>query len=66
MNPRLLTMIEVAEITRTPIDTLRYWRHLGSGPSSFRLGRRVMYVEADVEQWIADQRSASGAVGGAT
>lgn len=54
----LLTMPEVAQITRTPIETLRYWRHVGSGPPSFRLGRRVMYEASDVDRWISDKRRA--------
>jgi hypothetical protein len=28
----LLTISEVAAIVRVPIATLRYWRHLGTGP----------------------------------
>jgi DNA-binding transcriptional MerR regulator len=39
---RLLTTSEVSEITRAPIATLRYWRHIGAGPKSGRLGRRVV------------------------
>ncbi|MGA7418613.1 MAG: helix-turn-helix domain-containing protein [Acidimicrobiales bacterium] len=53
--PRLLLMPEVAELTRTPIDTLRYWRHVGDGPPSFKLGRRVMYRAEDVDRWIEEQ-----------
>jgi hypothetical protein len=39
----LLTIHEAADIVRAPVATLRYWRHLGTGPLSFRLGRRVLY-----------------------
>jgi hypothetical protein len=31
----LLTINEAAEVTRAPVATLRYWRHLGVGPRSF-------------------------------
>ena len=55
MEQRLLTISEVAEITRTPVNTLRYWRSAGEGPKSFRLGRRVVYRSIDVESWIAEQ-----------
>jgi predicted DNA-binding transcriptional regulator AlpA len=48
----LMTMKEVAEATRTNIETLRYWRQQGTGPKSFRLGRRVMYRVSDVNNWI--------------
>lgn len=42
-DDRLLTIDEAAAIVRAPVATLRYWRHLGTGPRSFRLGRRVLY-----------------------
>jgi hypothetical protein len=41
--PELLTITEAADLLRAPVATLRYWRHLGTGPRSFRLGRRVLY-----------------------
>jgi hypothetical protein len=47
---------EVAEILRFPAETLRYWRHLGRGPRSFKVGRKVLYAVEDVEAWIADAR----------
>ena len=54
----LLTITEAADITRAPLATLRYWRHLGIGPRSFRLGRRVVYRRSDLQDWItAQQRS---------
>ncbi len=37
----LLTIAEAADLLRAPVATLRYWRHLGTGLRSFRLGRRV-------------------------
>ncbi len=55
----MLTVEEVAAMTRLSPGTLRYWRHTGGelGPKSFKVGRRVMYRRTDVEQWI---REASG------
>ncbi|MFW7415782.1 helix-turn-helix transcriptional regulator [Demequina sp. SO4-18] len=50
-------MTWVSERTGVPINTLRYWRHLGQGPQSFRLGRRVVYAVSDVEAWIEAARS---------
>ena len=55
----LLTITGVAELLRTPVATLRYWRHLGIGPASFRIGRRVMYRRSDVEEWINAQQHQS-------
>ena len=57
----LLTISEVAAIVRAPIATLRYWRHLGTGPRSFRLGRRVVYRVGDLQAWIDTQADASAA-----
>lgn len=49
----LLTVAEVATMTRLSAGTLRYWRHAGSGgPPSIKLGRRVMYRRTDVEKWL--------------
>jgi predicted DNA-binding transcriptional regulator AlpA len=53
----LLTLPEAAEHLRAPVATLRYWRHLGSGPRSFRLGRRVLYRRGDLQAWVDAQRN---------
>jgi excisionase family DNA binding protein len=52
----LLTITEAAALLRTPVATLRWWRHQGTGPASFRIGRRVFYRRRDLEAWIAAQR----------
>jgi predicted DNA-binding transcriptional regulator AlpA len=52
----LLTMAEVAAIVRAPVATLRYWRHLGTGPRSFRVGRGVRYWRTDVNLWLEQQK----------
>jgi excisionase family DNA binding protein len=54
-NDELLTMKEVADVVRVPVDTLRYWRHLGSGPGSFRVGRSVRYWRTEVLHWLEQQ-----------
>ena len=54
-NDELLTLPEVADLVRVPVATLRYWRHLGSGPQSFRIGRTVRYWRTDVLQWLESQ-----------
>jgi len=53
--PELLTTAEVASITRAPVASVRYWRFSGTGPRSFRLGRRVVYRRTEVEAWLAEQ-----------
>ena len=56
-DPELFTITEAAELLRAPVATLRYWRHLGTGPRSFRLGRRVLYRTDDLHAWIAEQHA---------
>jgi predicted DNA-binding transcriptional regulator AlpA len=51
MTDRLLTTEEVAERFRTSPSTVRYWRHLGIGPAGIRVGRRVLYAEAECDRW---------------
>ncbi|MFD5218060.1 helix-turn-helix transcriptional regulator [Streptomyces tendae] len=55
---RLLTLPEAAAQLRRPVNTLRHWRYVGTGPASFRMGRRVMYREEDVAAWVEAQRQA--------
>jgi excisionase family DNA binding protein len=52
-----LTTQEVADRLRTSPETVRYWRHRGEGPPSWKCGRRVLYPRADLDVWIAAARS---------
>jgi DNA-binding transcriptional MerR regulator len=55
----IMLLAEVAEMTRLPPATLRFYRHRGyGGPKSFKLGDRVCYKRADVMPWIQDQYDA--------
>lgn len=54
----LLTLAEVAELLRIPEPTLRFWRHHGTGPKSFKLGGRVAYRRTDVLAWVEAQYAA--------
>ena len=56
-EPELLTITEAAELLRAPVATLRYWRHLGTGPHSFRIGRSIRYWRTEVLHWLEDQTS---------
>lgn len=64
--PRFLTTAEVAAMCRTSPETCRYWRHIGKGPRSFKVGRRVLYAVEDVEAWIAAARHDSQPTTGTT
>lgn len=53
---RLLRIEDVAAMTGVSESTLRFWRHQGvTGPKSAKLGRRVVYREADVLAWVDAQ-----------
>lgn len=45
------SMLGVAE------PTLRYWRSSNQGPTSFKLGHRIVYRREELERWIAEQES---------
>lgn len=55
-SEELLTLIETAEILRVPVNTLRWWRQLGTGPRFFKIGRRLVTTVGDVRSYIRQQR----------
>lgn len=57
------TTAETSAWLRTPVGTLRYWRHCGAGPRSVRLGGRVRYRVDDVKAWAAEQERVTAAGG---
>ncbi|HZI97086.1 MAG TPA: helix-turn-helix domain-containing protein [Actinomycetales bacterium] len=61
MSTTYLTTEEVATLLRVPPETARYWRHVGKGPVSFKVGRRVLYAAEDVEAFIAEARKSGSA-----
>lgn len=52
-----LTSKEVADRLRTSVETVRYWRYVGRGPKSFKVGRRVLYAQVDLQEWIDEARN---------
>jgi len=58
--PKYLTTSEVAELVRTPVESVRYWRHVGKGPQSFKVGRRVLYDCEDVKAWLEHAKAQDG------
>lgn len=50
-----------AMIGGVPLATIRYWDYKGTGPKSFKIGRRRVWRKSVVLQWIADQENAGGA-----
>jgi predicted DNA-binding transcriptional regulator AlpA len=57
-----MTTAELAELVRSPEATVRYWRHCGKGPRSFRLGKRVLYDIRDVDAWLEALQSGAETV----
>jgi predicted DNA-binding transcriptional regulator AlpA len=51
----IISQPDLAKRLGRPLSTLRYWRHIGDGPRSFKIGGRVCYKLEDVEQWIEAQ-----------
>lgn len=56
MTRTILRLQEVSDRTGVPVETLRYWRKLGAGPRSYKLGKRVVYDVAEVDRWVDEQR----------
>jgi hypothetical protein len=56
-DDELLSVAEAAAIVRAPVATLRYWRHLGTGAHSFKVGRSVRYWRSEVIAWLEAQSS---------
>ena len=46
--PEIATPGEVAQASNVSLNTLAYWRHVGSGPQYMKLGRCVRYRKSDV------------------
>lgn len=61
----LLGIEQLAELLGAPVNTVRYWRTIGYGPKSARMGRRVVYRRGDVLAWIDAQFSATEMPAGA-
>lgn len=56
-----LTLGEVAERYRTPLESVRHWRKTGYGPRGVKVGNKVLYSAAEIarfDQELADQAAA--------
>ncbi len=57
---QLLRTTEVSDQTGIPVATLRWWRHRGEGPPSFKLGKKNVVYPADaLAVWISRQQAVS-------
>lgn len=55
----LLKTPEVAELCRVSEPTVRWWRHVRTGPPFFKINGAVRYRRSDVEAWLAQQYEAT-------
>lgn len=54
-----LSALDLEQLTGTKASTWRYWAHIGSGPASFRLGRRRVWKRSTVMAWLAEREAAT-------
>lgn len=53
----LFTPHEAAEVLLTNHRTMERWRTEGTGPVFVKIGRRVAYQRADLEQFVRERRA---------
>lgn len=58
----ILTLSEVSEILKVPVNTLRWWRQLGTGPHYTKFGRRLVTTLGEVRRWLDEQKRKGGIV----
>ncbi len=61
LSQTLMTTLELSQMLKVPVGTLRQWRHRGYGPRGFALGGTVRYRRSAVEKWVAEQEAAETA-----
>ena len=62
INPgRCLDTREAAEYTGLSPKTLETMRSRGGGPTFVKLGKRVVYLIADIDHWLTNNRRANTA-----
>lgn len=57
---RLMTVDEVAEYLRVPVETVRWLRQEGRFAPAVRVGRRVVWEESAIADWATEQRERIG------
>ena len=58
-DPKLDTTRAAAHVGCSP-RTLEKWRQTGEGPAFLKLGRSVVYVQSDLDRWLAACRHRQG------
>lgn len=57
----MFTTAQLAEYLQVHIDTLAYWRRMGTGPAHLRIGKHVRYRASDIDTWVAEQAAQAAA-----
>lgn len=52
MQPKLLTVDELAAYLDVPVWTIYAWNTRGTGPKRSKIGRHVRYRLRDVDLWL--------------
>jgi predicted DNA-binding transcriptional regulator AlpA len=47
------TLEELCAFVRTTPATVHTWRKRGTGPRAYKIGRHLLFAEADVAAWLA-------------
>ncbi len=59
MDRELVGAVDLEKLTGTKASTWRYWASIGTGPASFKLGRRRVWRKSGVLAWLAQQEVAT-------
>ncbi|WP_460751498.1 helix-turn-helix domain-containing protein [Myceligenerans cantabricum] len=46
------TLDELCTVLRTTPATVYTWRKHGQGPRAYKIGRHLLFAEADVREWL--------------
>lgn len=60
LEDEFLTAADLEGWTGIKASTWRYWVLTGTGPKSFKMGRRRVWRRSNVLAWIADQELSTG------
>ena len=60
MDNEYCTAAQLEQWTGTKASTWRYWVSTGTGPKSFKIGRRRVWKRSEVVAWLAAQEAATG------
>lgn len=59
MDREIVGALDLEKLTGTKASTWRYWASIGTGPASFKLGRRRVWKKSTVLEWLAEQEAAT-------